>query len=978
MSFNKTKIAILISASFCLNMPTMSAFAQDQTSSDTEEVEKISVTGSRIARANLVQATPVTSVSADDIEKSGTFDLGTVLAELPAIGGTSTASGNANNNGLAGLSLADLRRLDSSRTLTLVDGKRHVGSDAGTSVVDLNSIPAGLVQSVDIITGGASAIYGSDAVSGVVNVILKKDFEGLEFDARGQTSTQGGFGKNHSFSILGGGNFADDKGNATFSLSHARTGRTRSTDLQQSGFYGTVNNPESIGEEDGIPDLLFVPNVGSEWIHRNGVLINNGPQYGFNDDGTPVRQQSREFTNSFAFGNFPNGCETCFFGDNYVDVLPEQNRVTAFGTFNYDITDNVSFNSSVKYVLSNIEQSFQPAFRFTGGGGISVNVQDNPFLDPVLRQELIEQGASSVGVNRFLADERGEGRNADNRRTTFRLTSGFEGLFDLGGTFVEWETYYIYGETNNTIGQQNAIILGNLSAAVDSVIDPNTGLAACRQDVPSAQGEGYESPETVSRTGRACLPYNPFGNQNSREVLDYVYNTSLSTEEVTQEVFGGSFNFDTGEFFELPGGAIGFAGGYEYRKETSFSTFDRIAQAGFTQQAASPDQGGEFDVEEVFAEVFVPILMGESFAEELSLDAAVREADYSHSGSATAWKVGLIYSPIEDVRFRATLSEAVRAPNIDEAFRPQSPGFGRVADPCDEDNIDDNPNRRANCAAIGAPTNFQANDNVSVGTITGGNPDLLPESSESLTYGVVYTPSFINDFSITLDFYDIEIVDAIDQVLVQRIVDNCVDSASGPDAGFCDLIERDPNTFDVDTVQSTFINTSKLTTKGVDFEVAYLHDISQYDFGANGSLRFRLQGNYLDELNRFEFQNVPDEVNVERGERGDPKVSFITNVDYIGEGWTVGWRGRFLDSQALIALGPDEDIPEDRSPAFTGSYMTHDLNFSYDLGDHIIVNGGVRNVGNRLPPTNLLGDGINDNIFDFLGRRVYAGIKISL
>lgn len=945
--------------------------------SQTNEVEKISVTGSRIKKPNLTQATPVTTVTSEDIEQSGTFDLGMVLSELPAVGGTSTTSGNANSNGLAGLSLADLRRLGTTRTLTLVNGKRHVASNAGSTVVDLNTIPAGLVQSIDIITGGASAIYGSDAVSGVVNIILKNDFEGFELNTRGQTSTQGSFGKNHSLSILAGGNFADDNGNATFSVSLDRTGRTPTTSLQQSGFYGTVQNPESQGEEDGIPDLLFVPNVGSEWIHRNGVLINGGPAFGFLDDGTPVTQTTRQFTNSFAFGNFPDGCETCFFGDNYVDALPEQNRLVTMATLNYDLSEQITFASTVKYVLANIDQSFQPAFRFTGGGGIPVNVADNPFLDEALRTQFLSDGITSIGVNRFMADAQGRGRDADNRRTTLRVTSDLSGYFELGSAEVDWEAYYIYGETNNTIGQRNALILGNLSAAVDSVIDPATGQAACRQDVPSAQSDDYESPETVARTGIVCTPFNPFGNLNTPEALAYIFNESLSTQELTQEVYGVSFNFDSSAFFELPGGPVGFAGGYETRQETSFSKFDRIAQSGFTQQAASPDQGGEFDVDEVFAEIFIPVLANMDFAHELSLDAAIREADYSHAGSTTAWKVGLMYSPIEDVTFRASISEAVRAPNIDEAFRPQSPGFGRVSDPCDEDNIDDNPNRRANCAAIGTPTNFQANDNVSVGTITGGNPDLAPEDSESFTYGVIIEPSFADNLAITIDYYDIEISNAIAAVAVQRIVDNCVDSASGPDASFCNLVQRDTTTFDVATVQSTFINTAKLATKGIDFNVDYLHDLAQYDWGLSGDLALRLQGNVLEELNRFDFQNLPDEVNVERGELGDPKFSFILNASYIADNWTIGWRGRFLDSQALISLGPDEDIPEDRSPAFTGSYMSHDVNFSYQLSDNILLNGGIRNIGNRLPPTNLLGDGGNGNIYDFLGRRAFAGIRFN-
>jgi len=968
MTFRKSLTAAAVAAS--LGFPAL-ALAQDaqQNAEAEEQVERIQVTGSRILRPNLSQPTPITSISGEELAKFGTPDLGTVLAELPAIGGTATLQGNSDSNGAAGLSLADLRRLGTSRTLTLVNGKRHVGGNPGTTAVDLASIPTAMIDRIEIITGGASAIYGSDAVSGVVNVILKDDYEGFEFNLNGGKSTESVGAENHSFNVLTGGNFANGRGNATFYAGVDRIAEVMTNDLRHPNNYGTISNPENTGEEDGIPDRLTVPNIASELIDEHGVINPFGPaeaRYGFDAMGNPVLQPTRSGTNSFAFGYFPDGCENCFLLEDYENIYPELRKTTFASSAKYDLNSAVTLYGDVKYVTTDIEQNFQPDFEF---GGYSINVADNPYLDDGLRDTLLNSGQESVPFAKFHGDL--GPRSADNERSLYRISLGAKGMFMLGDTFIDYDTYYIYGETSNNIGTNNTVIEGNMLAAIDTVIDPATGNPACRSEVESAQGDGYENPATFP--DQECVPYNPFGLGATEAAAGYVSTTINTRETLTQELAGFSVASDSSAFFELPGGPVGFAMGYEYRVETSETLVDSLQKQDVLSSAAVPDQSGEYNVSEGFLEVSAPIIAGMTGVEELTVDGAIRVAEYSHAGSAKAWKTGLMYSPIENVKIRGTYSKAVRAPNIVEAFSPQSPGFSNIDDPCDTDNINDDPDRAANCAALGIPEGFEANDNVSIDLISGGNPNLDSEESTSKTYGVVYTPDFLENVSLTVDYYDIEITDAILSVEAQTIIDNCVDGSSLDD-NFCSSVDRDPETNNIELVRSGYINASAFTTSGIDFELT--HSASNV-FGLDGTLRTSLMGNYLKELRFFEFQNKPEEVNYEAGELGDPELQARLSLDYALGDWAFSWRARYIDRQARIDLSPTGDIPEDLSPAYVGSMTYHDISTTYYANENVAFNVGIRNLMDKQPPAYITGQGGNQSIYDAIGRRAYAGVKVT-
>jgi len=918
------------------------SFAQsDEDEDEVLELEEVVTTGTRILRPEFSQPTPVVSLGAEEISRFATPDLGSILGELPSIATTGTLSGNAigvagaGDGELAGTSSPDLRSLGLARTLTLVNGKRQVSAVAGSAQVDLSTIPTALVERVDLVTGGASAIYGSDAVSGVVNVILKDDFEGYSIDVNASDSLESVNGRNLNASLVAGFNFSEGRGNVTFFADVTDTETTVQSDIRQFQDFGTIVNPDDTGEEDGIPDRLVVANVGSELISRTGVINPFGGGIGrftFNDAGVPVLQQERDGTNSFAFGSFANGCDTCFFLSDFRTFIPEVERNTIGTNFKYDFSDRFTGYGSVRYVDSDIVQLAQPIFRF---GNVQINVADNAFLDNGLRQQLLDGGQTTVTFAKFL-DELGA-RSATNSRELLQYNLGVKGDFNFGPSEVDFDVSFSSGETENLRVTPSELIEDNFAAALDSVIDPATGQAVCR-----SLTAGSVNPQN-------CVPFNPFGfAQSSQASRDFVSADVMRFDEITQDVFSATFVTDSSAYFSLPGGPIGIASGFEYREETATTTTDALTQSDLTTNAATPDNFGEFDVTEFFTEISLPLIKDVPFVHELTIGGAFRTADYSHAGDADAWKLDFLFAPVESLRFRGTIGEAVRAPNISEAFDAQSPGFANINDPCDADNIGDDPDRAGNCAALGIPTGFQANDNVSIDILSGGNPDLISEEAESFTIGFILQPTGIPGLSLTLDYYDIEITDSIINVAAQDILDNCVDSSSGLDAGFCSQVDRDPITQDVSLVRSGFLNAAAFDTEGFELNVEY-RDIELESFGLPGTLDLSLLVNRVEELNEFEFQDRPDEIDVEVGEIGDPETQYRFNATYRLGDFNATWTSRFVDRSFLLDISPTGDIEEDQSPAFVASLTTHDLTANYLINDTFSVYGGIRNIFDDVP-----------------------------
>jgi outer membrane receptor protein involved in Fe transport len=966
------------------------------------QVEGVIVTGSRIARPNLDQPTPISVLSPQMIQDAGTANLGDIISQLPAVGFGFTNRANSNNYGNgAGISEVDLRNLGPSRTLVLVDGQRHVNGDIGTQGVDINSIPTALVDHVEVITGGASAIYGSDAVSGVVNIILKKNFEGLEVEAQGG-DYDFGTGARYSANATIGHNFdvGPGKMNITFSAFYNHENGIEANDLPYSKNYGSIVNPNDVAggadptffssgspiTGDHIPDNLIVPNVGSELIARNGVLLDGNtflPITGFNTAGQPVTQPARTGYADFSFGQLPGSCTSCYFADSTNQVLSPNEQKGAEITINYDPTPHLHAFVDAKFVDSTAVDLIQGDYSF---GDYPIQA-DNAFITPQLASILGPYYAANDApyYSAFLNNN----REQDIERRTYRIVAGLSGDFDAKFADIKWNSALNYGETVSHLDISGIQNTANFQAALDSVINPATGQAACRINVPSAQGAGYVAPAVTNAA--ACAPYNPFGTQASAAANAYVFGRYLTVDHLSQEDANLNFNLDTSRFFNLQGGPIGVAFGGEYRLERTYEINDEALINGSTDELAANSAGG-FNVYEGYTEVNLPIF--KNFVpgiQELSLDGAFREAHYSTVNDVDAYKISAVYAPVSWFKFRGTYSRAVRAPNITEAFSPVSSTYFNISDPCSVENITANTNYAKNCAASGVPTGFVANTASSIIGQTSGNPDLKPEKSLSYTGGAIFQPPWIPHLNFTIDYYSILIKDAITQVSAQDIINNCYNESSGLSSQYCSLFTRGSDG-NINFVQTTYVNSSKLYTDGVEFQADYsigvsgLTSMSNYTSWLDGHLGFSLDLNYVLRLRNFPFQDNPDQYNVWEGaisgSEGDvPQMRGLGNISYRQGPVQLDWQVRYIGRAARFDRDPTQvDFSESTNEPYAGAKFFHNLTVRYDLsgplkGAQIFM--GVNDIFGETPPLGLVQGSNGDSGYD-LGRYIYGGMKFKM
>ncbi|HVY83698.1 MAG TPA: TonB-dependent receptor, partial [Caulobacterales bacterium] len=778
--------------------------------------------------------------------------------------------------------------------------------------------------------------------------------------------------------------------NVTLSFFYDHQSAVNANDIRSLNNYGSIINDASPGlPGNGIPDALLVPNVLSEYIDENGVIVdvavagdpsyNNGVVTAFTNGGAPVPQPSRIVDNSFAFGQFAGPCATCFALEDWEILYPKSNRAGGAIGFDYDITSAIHYHFDGKYVESHIADNYQPAFSFFE----YALDPDNAFITPQIQSALDAATLADPGaafyVNRFLGDL--GGRSEEITRSTWRIVNDFSGDIDTAFADLKWDLSYVNSQTQNRFVSHGDRILGNFFAAIDAVVDPSDNQIKCRVDVPSAWYPGYTPPDGM--TDEPCVPYNLFGQQNSQAAIEYITYTALRKHTIGQEFFDGTLNFDTSKFFNLPGGPVGVAVGFEYREEESQNINDAFVKSGLAETAAQPDAVGGFHVSEGFVETYLPIVMHKPFMEELSLDLAGRWADYTPFGGTNAWKAGGVWAPFRDLSFRATYGRAVRAPNITEAFLPTTATFFGYSDPCDSDNINNDPDRDANCQAllgIGAG-GFDAHDNITTQGSASGNVHLKPEESTSWTAGVILQPRWTPGLAITLDYYNIDIEDAISFVSAQSILNNCVDSPGGPDLAYCDLVDRDPTTHDVTFIRSQYVNASRLKTAGWDMTLTYRTPVDGLTShlgplrALDGDLNVNMTVNYTDDLRFFAFQDQPEDYSVYEGTIGDPEIKLLSRIAYRQGPLTVGWESRFMSKVTRFSRSPGRLGPESISPAYVEPQWYHDITAQFDVGSRYQVYGGVNNVFDEEPPLGIVqGDG-SDASYDLIGRFVFVGFR---
>ena len=986
----------------------------------------ITVTGSRIRRPNLESTVPVTSVGGEEFFQTGQVSVGDVLNELPALRNTFTQASSTRFLGTGGLSLLDLRGLGTQRTLVLVNGRRHVGSAVLSNAVevDINTIPADLIERVDVVTGGSSAIYGSDAIAGVVNFVLKRDYDGIQLRGQGGIS-QYGDGGSYFASLLAGRNFADGRGNIAVNFEYTRQNQVFATGrpyARNDNFIQVDTDPAgTVNGSDGNPDRLFFRDLRSATSYTGTVLLSSGLcgkdpagtnyscSFIFDPAGNLLANTGQRVglntQNATVGGNFPTRREGQEFG-----IYPRADRYSANLLGHFNISDAFEPFIEAKYVRSesNGLSNAGPAFStgLTIEGVRERPRLDNPFLTPqsraIIEAQLRAAGGNPTNATRFsLRRAFGDlgNRNESSTRETYRIVGGIRG--DISPAW-NYEVSANYGRLD-----EKTIIQGNLNVqrfllAVDAARDPATGQIVCRSKFDPAARQAF--PFTTDAAGEAlaqsmlandvaqCLPYNQFGSTNSAAVRNYLIQDTVSTGRVSQFVVNGFLSGDTSAWFNLPGGPVGIAVGAEYRRETAFYEQDPLVLAGLTFYNAIPalNPPRPLKVKEVFGEIRLPILSETPFFHELTVTAAGRASDYNGTtGTVYAYNAGVDWAPVRDLRLRANYSRAVRAPNLADLYTAQGQNFAfPFNDPCAADFLGTgSSNRAANCAAAGRPANFNFRYAESLGFTSGGNPDLSEETSDSLTIGGVFTPSFFPGFSLSVDYFDIKVNDVITSPSAQQIVDACYDL---PDLNnqFCALFKRagasggpqgeEPFRILEGSLQATLLNYAALKTRGIDVEAAYRRNIEGL-----GSLSARF--NYTHVLKNDEFLDPtnPSFANQLLKELNFEQDTANLNLDLKTGNVTWGYQARFIGKMLLntaeyeFFFSKQGRPPQDADWADRMFYPTviyHDARIGIDATKDFNFYMGVDNFTNRLPPLGLTGVGSGSGVYNPMGRFFYAGV----
>ncbi|WP_346993348.1 TonB-dependent receptor domain-containing protein [Alteromonas gracilis] len=988
---NVTALACAVASALALNSGVVNA--QEDTTVDEKDVEKVVVTGSRVAQdSSLEAASPVLAIGAGDIKTSGQIDLGAMLRESPQLQASLPGSFSAFNGTPLGASLLNLRNLGSERTLVMENGRRHVSGIEGTGSVDVNTISTALMRNVEVLTGGASAVYGADAVTGVVNFNMRSgaSFDGLE--VRTQSGVSDEMDANEFFLSIANG-FSTDKGDLVFAIEYQETSPVfaRDRDFAGSGLFRRVANTSATQTAFGIDSRFantWVPDYRLPISSDRGVIsltysafgdvAGSGGTLGCSTIGASMIPTCQVVGDNglrpYNPGDVYIGAFDASGGDGVPGspdselILPESKRILVQAVANYEINEYVNFFIDTKFVQSETKETNQ-VNGFNDDIPISL---DNPFIPAELLSQINQLDAEGESVSLVMSRDVldfNATSNPEAQRKTFRVVTGFDGY--IPNTELEYEVFYNYGRTDADITSRQRIE-DRYFAAIDAVIDPATGNAVCRSDLDSSALPPTSPFPTVNGNfgfltfqpgDGSCVPVNLFGKDSiSVEAANFIFQPGTDQNDIVQENFLAVVSGTSADLFELPVGPIAFAVGYEWRRESSEFTPNTFSALGLTfgelDSRAGPTNpsDGEYDVSEYFMEATIPLLEGMDFAERLELRAAYRSSDYDPYGTHDAWTVGSMWSPVETFSVRATYSEAVRVPNINEAFAPTfAATLGAGDDPCNQNFIGAGSEfREANCIAlIGdavADGSYDSTNFLSafVAGTTGGNPDLDPEEAETLTVGTVWRPDgefdgLFDGLVVTLDYYNIQIDGLIDSLTGFDIASNCVDAPTINNQ-FCDAVDRDASNGFITNFRSGFINLAAVETSGIDFRVDYGFDLAKVA-ETDGRIEFSINGTNFLKNDEVRDVSAPDEVTDVLGTFTRPEWIVNMNVDYLIGDFVIGWRGRYEGSQLLPGL-ENQDIennPDFISQTHTGSAVVHDFSLSYNFKDNLEVYGGINN-----------------------------------
>lgn len=928
------------------NSPIQLGAAGQAAPSDIDGDEVLVVTGTRIPRSNLASSIPTQIVNSDDIQASGETDLGEILTQIPGVDFSLSAESTHTSTQNAGLSVINLRNLGANRTLTLIDGRRAISNSGNAQQVSTSTIPAGFIERVEVTTGGASAVYGSDAIAGVVNVILRDDFDGLRLSGRYGWSQDGGE-EETTLETLYGRNFAGGRGNVMAYLSYEDETAVEASDRDWATVPVSWSGGTLVSNLSGnIPGGRFESN--DAW----------NDQYGWhNDINLPANGEAvaRDFS-------------TQIDGYNLRDdqtISPPRERWLAALKGHYDFNNDIRAFASVQYAW---EETFSAGAAETASSTTTFGPFDNlqpigqmaanhPFIPP-------EVEATRVGTVSWVRRFNELGRiTRTSERETWRSWAGLEG--EAFGNW-SWEAYVGYGHFEQNQVRDNAGNFQNISYALNIEADPgNPGSYRCVD--AGARNDG-------------CVPLNIFGiGSITPEMADYIRATDHTRTELEQTTAAANI---VGTLFELPAGPLQAAFGVEYRREEQVTDGDPVTQSEVTGHAFIADIRGDYDVREAFAEFNIPLLADQPFAHLLNAEAAVRLASYSHDNIDTveSWKFGLTWAPIPDFRVRGQISRAQRAPDITELFSSLRGDFDTVSDPCNGVTLATTGTLADNCRADpGVLADITANgvftlDDTSIFGPNSGNLDLQEETANTTTIGFIFTPRAVPGFSVIVDYYDIKVEDAIASIESDTILDLCYNSDNYPNNVFCDAVTRNAATGEIDRIVNRSENLNELRSSGVDTTIAYEFEP---DF-MPGELDFRLIHSYIDTLDTTFIGPTGALVTESNaGQVGASEHQFRATV-----GWTNGplrlrWTTRYV-GEAVDDLALD---PSDPNYLEVDAWMRSDLYVQYTFGERATrVYAGVNNVfddyGPFLPSgTNSGGSRNYNSSYDVIGRAFYAGVR---
>ncbi|MCQ4164062.1 TonB-dependent receptor plug domain-containing protein [Tahibacter harae] len=936
------RYALYVGTAAAVGLTAAPAFAQDEGADKGDTLETIVVTGSRIRRVDLENASPVFTIDKTSIEKTGAVTVGDLIQRTPAIAGAAT-NPQVNNGGGDGFSTVSLRGLGSDRTLLLVNGHR-------VNVNDVNQIPANAIERIEVLKDGASSVYGSDAIAGVVNFILRRDFQGLEISTS-YGITDYDDGARSDFQMTFGHN--SDRGSLMVGLNYNKQDAISAADRDFSNIALTLYSGEVIvgGSSRTATGRYVVPRSVAE---ANGInCAGSGAEVALTlRDGGTGRNISdfRCFSNATDLYNYQKV--------GNVLVTPQE-RAGMFAVGSYRISDNVEAYIEAFYNKTQSSSILAP-LPFDG----------RPSVDNVLLSG--DSYYNPFGVD--IVDGRLRLERIGNRQTGFTrndqlLTVGLRGSF---GDSWQWDLSGLYAASNNYSKRTGYLYTPALTDALGpSFLDPVTNTVRCgTPDAPIA----------------GCVPvdfFGPFlGSPAQIAALNTISPTVRNHSNSSTKMVTGNIS---GELFELPAGALSLAAGAEYREEYFgfFPEFLATTIPGTTNcyisnEACTGPVSGSYDVTDIYGELFVPILRDVPFAKALNLTVGARYSDYSNVGDTTNAKYGLEWRPIDDLLVRGTYAEVFRAPTITDLYSPQSANAIGFTDPCNG-YTGGAADPRA-CANVTPDGTFRQTDTQLSG-YNGGNPNLKPENGSVFTYGVIYDPSWLEGFSTSVDIWRYVLHDTIGVIGAQTILDQCYNYGR-----YCNLFSRNPNG-EIARLDDLTNNVGRVDTKGVDIGIKY-----RLPETSIGTFRFSLDTTYvaqydneqvegdgstrLREAGRFNPSNKGGDGNYARW-RG------LGNVSWNWGAWDANWNVNYVHSIKLW-YADFTDVPSPTSQGTVlrrGAYTYHDVSVGYQIepiNTHISI--GIDNINDKQPPllyqNNTLNANTDERTYRTMGRFYWARLGI--